>query len=65
MSFFTLKNGEQLYYEDTGSLFSPALAEWYRDHVKAPFDTVCFPDSDHMLVSNDPKLFAESVEKLL
>ena len=53
------------FYADPGSLFSPKLAEWYRDHVKTPFNAVRFPDSDHMLVSNNPELFAENVGKLL
>ena len=53
------------FFADPGSLFSPKLAEWYRDHVKTSFSAVRFPDSDHMLVSNNPALFAESVGKLL
>lgn len=53
------------FYADPGSLFSPKLAEWYRDHVKTPYHAVCFPGSDHMLVTNDPDRFTGSVEKLL
>ena len=53
------------FYADPGSLFSPKLAEWYKAHVKTPFQAVRFPESDHMLVSNDPERFAENVAKLL
>ena len=53
------------FYADPGSLFSPKLADWYRDHVNTPFQDVRFPDSDHMLVSNQPEFFAENVMKLL
>lgn len=53
------------FYADPGSLFSPKLADWYRDHVNTPYRAVCFPGSDHMLVSNDPERFAKNVEKLL
>ncbi len=53
------------FYADPGSLFSPKLADWYRDHVKTPFQAVPFPGSDHMLVTNDPDRFTENVAKLL
>ena len=53
------------FYADPGSLFSPKLAEWYGEHAKTPYKAVRFPDSDHMLVSNDPDKFAEEVGKLL
>jgi pimeloyl-ACP methyl ester carboxylesterase len=53
------------FYADLGSLFSPALADWYRDHVKAPFKAVCFPESTHMLVSDHPEKFAEEVGRVL
>lgn len=53
------------FYADPGSLFSPRLADWYKEHVKTPFKSVKFPDSDHMLVSNYPEKFAESIEQLL
>ena len=53
------------FYADPGSLFSPKLADWYGEHVKTPYQAVCFPDSDHMLVSNYPEKFAEEVGKLL
>jgi pimeloyl-ACP methyl ester carboxylesterase len=53
------------FYADPGSLFSPALADWYRDHVKAPFKAVCFPESTHMLVSDHPEKFAEEVGRVL
>ncbi len=53
------------FYADPGSLFSPKLVDWYRDQVKTPFHAVCFPGSDHMLVTNDPDRFTENVAKLL
>lgn len=53
------------FYADPGSLFSPKLAGWYGDHVKTQYQAVCFPGSDHMLVTNDPDRFTENVEKLL
>ena len=53
------------FYADPGSLFSPELAAWYRDHVKAPYKTVRFPESTHMLISEYPEKFAEEVLKVL
>lgn len=53
------------FYADPGSLFSPKLVDWYRDHVKTTFDEVRFPGSDHMLVTNDPGRFTENVARLL
>ena len=53
------------FYADPGSLFSPKLADWYKEHVKTPYQAVRFPNSDHMLVSNYPDKFAEEVGKLL
>ena len=63
MSYFTLSNGEKLYYEDKGN--GPELADWYRDHVKTSFRAVCFPDSNHMLVNDHPEKFAEEVSGVL
>ncbi len=53
------------FYADPGSLFSPALAEWYKEHVKTAFRSVCFPKSTHMLVSDHPEKFAEEVIRVL
>ena len=53
------------FYADPGSLFSPALANWYRDHVTTPFRAVRFPESTHMLVSDYPEKFAEEVARVL
>ena len=53
------------FYADTGSLFSPKLADWYRDHIVTPYDAVCFPESTHMLVSDYPEKFAEEVRAVL
>ena len=53
------------FYADPGSLFSPALADWYKDHVLTPFKAVRFPQSTHMLVSDYPEKFAEEVGEVL
>lgn len=53
------------FYAEPGSLFSPKLVDWYRDHVKTPFQSVCFSKSDHMLVTNAPAFFTENVSRLL
>ena len=53
------------FYAPPGSLFSPALADWYKSHVTAPFRAVRFPNSNHMLVSDCPEKFAEEVGKAL
>ena len=53
------------FYADPGSLFSPALAGWYKEHAAAPFRTVLFPNSTHMLVSDYPEKFAEEVGNTL
>ncbi len=53
------------FFADPGSLFSPALSDWYKDHVKTPFRAVRFPDSTHMLVSDHPEKFTEEVGKVL
>ena len=53
------------FYAVPGSLFSPELAEWYRQNVTAPFSAVAFPDSTHMFISEHPELFAKELEKLL
>lgn len=53
------------FYADPGSLFSPELALWYRVYVHCPFKAVKFSDSSHMLITEQPKKFAEEIEKLL
>ena len=53
------------FYADPGSLFSPALAAWYKEHVVTDFKAVCFPNSNHMLVSDYPEKFTEEVSKVL
>ncbi|MCR5135660.1 MAG: alpha/beta hydrolase [Oscillospiraceae bacterium] len=53
------------FYADPGSLFSPELADWYREHVKTPFTAVRFPESTHMLVSDHPEKFAAEVSAAL
>ena len=53
------------FYADPGSLFSPALAEWYQEHVRTKYNAVRFPESTHMLISDYPEKFAEEVGKVL
>lgn len=53
------------FYADPGSLFSPKLADWYREHVKTPYKAVQFPNSNHMLVSDYPEKFTEEVGRVL
>ena len=53
------------FYADPGSLFSPELAEWYGEHANVTYKAVQFPDSTHMLISDNPGKFAEEVGKLL
>ena len=53
------------FYAIPGSLFSPALADWYRENVSVPFNSVAFPDSTHMFITEHPELFAKELEKLL
>ncbi len=53
------------FYADPGSLFSPALADWYREHIMTPYRAVRFPKSTHMLVSDHPDKFAQEVSAVL
>jgi pimeloyl-ACP methyl ester carboxylesterase len=53
------------FYADPGSLFSPALSDWYREHIVAPYRAVRFPKSTHMLVSDHPDKFAQEVSAVL
>ncbi len=53
------------FYADPGSLFSPELADWYKDHIVTPYRAVIFPESTHMLVSDYPEKFAEEVGEVL
>ena len=53
------------FYAVPGSLFSPELADWYRDHISAPFHAVPFQNSTHMLIADHPDLFAQEVLKII
>lgn len=53
------------FYAVPGSLFSPELAKWYEKQVHVPFQSVAFPESSHMFISEHPELFAEELGKLL
>ncbi len=53
------------FYPNPGSLFSPNIEKWYRDNVKSDFKSVEFPNSTHMLIAENPTLFAQEIKKLL
>ena len=53
------------FYAEPGSIFPPALADWYKEHVVSPSRAVCFPESTHMLVSDNPEKFADEVSTVL
>lgn len=53
------------FYADPGTLFSEELAVWYKEHVHVPFKAVPFPDSSHLLISENPDKFAREIAKLL
>lgn len=53
------------FYPNPGSLFSPSLEQWYRENVKSEFKSVEFPNSTHLLIAENPKMFAEEIKKLL
>ena len=53
------------FYAVPGSLFSPALADWYAQHVQVPYHPVAFENCTHMLVSDSPEAFAREVQKAL
>ena len=53
------------FYADPGSLFSPELADWYKEHINAPYTAVRFPECTHMLVSDYPEKFAQEVGRVL
>ena len=53
------------FYADPGSLFSPKLADWYKDHLHTQYSSVRFPDSTHMLISDHPEKFAQEVSAVL
>ncbi len=53
------------FYADPGSLFSPKLADWYRENVQTQYRAVRFPKANHMLVSDYPEKFAKEVSTVL
>lgn len=53
------------FYSVPGSLFSPDLEKWYREKIKTPFNSVPFPDSSHLFISEYPDKFADEIGKLL
>ena len=53
------------FYAVPGSLFSPDLANWYRNHIHAPVYSEGFPNSTHMLIGEHPFRFAKAVLRAL
>ena len=53
------------FYAVPGSLFSPELADWYKEHVHTAFQAFPFEGCSHMLVSEKPDLFAKNVTQCL
>ncbi|MBR2676518.1 MAG: alpha/beta hydrolase [Solobacterium sp.] len=53
------------FYAVPGSLFSPELADWYREHVHTAYEAVPFENSTHMLIKDHPEQFAKEVIKVL
>lgn len=53
------------FYAVPGSLFSPKLAQWYKEHVRTPYRSVAFENSTHMLITDHPEKFADEVIKVL
>ncbi len=53
------------FYAFPGTLFSPGLADWYREQAVSPFQSVAFPKCTHMLVTDDPEKFIQEVGKRL
>ena len=53
------------FYAVPGSLYSPELADWYRAHVRTPFEAVAFENSTHMLLSDQPEQFTREVIRVV
>lgn len=53
------------FYADPGSLFTPELSEWYKEHIPTKYKAVRFPESTHMLISDYPEKFTKEVITVL
>ncbi len=53
------------FYPTPGSLFSPKIEKWYRSNAECDFKSVEFQNCTHMLIAENPRLFAEEISKLL
>jgi pimeloyl-ACP methyl ester carboxylesterase len=49
------------FYAVPGSLFSPDLVCWYKQHVHSEFHSMAFQDSTHMMIADHPDQFAREV----
>jgi pimeloyl-ACP methyl ester carboxylesterase len=53
------------FYAVPGSLYSPALAQWYSEHVRTAYRAVPFQKSTHMLITDHPDEFAQELIKVI
>ena len=53
------------FFADPGSLFSPALAGWYEQQVPTTYKAVRFEDATHLLIDEQPEMFAREIAALL
>lgn len=53
------------FYAEPGSLFSPTLADWYKENVKTSYRAVCFPECTHMMVHDHPEKFTKEISTVL
>ena len=53
------------FYAVPGSIFSPELVIWYRQHVRTSFRAVAFRKSTHMLISEHSRKFADEVLRVV
>ena len=53
------------FYAVPGSLYSPKLSDWYREHVHTPFEAVAFENCTHMMLTDRPEQFTKEVIKVL
>ena len=53
------------FYAVPGSLFTPKLADWYKENASVEFRSVPFKNSTHKLIRENPEKFALELEKLL
>ena len=53
------------FYPDPGSLFSPELVIWYREHIPTRFRAVRFKGCTHVLIEERPMKFTEEMLRVI